>query len=88
MTRKQAHAEAVVMLDQIADIADQAHSLLRSARTDGAVETSRGHLAIGPRLIVLLLGELSYAAHQATCDDCSALVAECRCPWANAETGR
>lgn len=87
MTRKEAHAEAVAMLTKAAEMADQAHAMLRDARTDGTAETGRGAGRITARSVVGTLQGLAQSALEAECDDCFAPIAQCQCAWSNAEVG-
>jgi hypothetical protein len=85
MTRKQKHAEAVKRLDAAAGILDQAHSLLKAARTAGAVETGNRGGRVTARSIVDTACQLVQSAREVTCEDCDLLIADCQCEWSNQE---
>lgn len=82
MTRKEAHQVATVLLRQAAELADQAHALLKDARTVQCVETGAPCRQTA-RSIVDTLEELVKAAEEATCEDCDQRMHLCRCKWAN-----
>lgn len=84
MTRKDKHAEATVMLRQAAALLDQAHSLLKEARTDQSVQTG----GVNPKSLAwtqCVVESLVDSAEMTVCDDCGKLLAACRCVWSNEE---
>jgi hypothetical protein len=85
MTRKQSHAEAVILLERGAAILDQAHSLLLAARTAPAVEATVNGRRITSGSVVDTVAQLVQSAREVTCDDCELLMCACKCAWANSE---
>jgi hypothetical protein len=80
---KQDHAEAVKLLDQAAAILDQAYSLLKSARTDRAVETRFCSRFVVAAAAPEIVERLAQSARETVCDDCDQLIADCQCEWSN-----
>ena len=88
MTRKQSHLEAVKMLQQAAELIDQAHALAKDARTIDGID-SRLHknstTHVGLPTFSVLAQSIADAASVVKCDDCGLLMSACDCKWSNEE---
>ena len=88
MTRKQSHTEAVKMLQQAAELIDQAHACANDARTADGIDSrlhrnSTTYVSL-PRFSALA-ESIATAASDVKCDDCGLLMAACDCKWSNEE---